>query len=464
MMSWTRLLSTRRLRRLANKPTRPDLNPFFEDEDRIVFSQPFRRLKDKTQVHPLSDNDHVRTRLTHSLEVATIGHALGSLVGKEIFERYRPQDIRADDIGKIVRAACLAHDIGNPPFGHTGETAICEWFKEASKNRKSENLLFGKEMSPAQKSDFYNFDGNAQGFRIVTQTENYKNKGGLQLTYATLGALMKYPWPSNANPKDESKFGFYQSEKQYAEEVAKEVGLLPNGKGGWCRHPLAYLVEAADDICYAIIDLEDGIFMGALRFEDLECLAWEFLKADKYCNEWREQYNKLDADDAVQKISFLRSKIITCLVEKTVKTFKRHETDLLKGTFNGELLDSPSTKDFVKTCKSIAQKQVFLHEKKIYLETASYTVLHGLLKDFSDAAINIENPVSQKEYFLIRLMARDKPKKEHSRYQRLRKVVDFISGMTDRYALGMFRQLTGISVGGMTPAPLELIKSTKLTN
>lgn len=455
MMSWTRLLSFRRLHRPVKEPRRLDLNPFYVDEDRIVFSQPFRRLKDKTQVHPLSDNDHVRTRLTHSLEAAIIGYALGSLVGKEVIKRHRLKRIRADDFGKIVRATCLAHDIGNPPFGHTGETAIREWFGKTLEG--DENKLLD-DMSPVQKSDFFNFDGNAQGFRIVTQTENYKNDGGLQLTCATLGALMKYPWPSNANPNNKPKFSFYQSEKQYAEEVAGVIGLLPNGKGGWCLHPLAYLVEAADDICYSIIDLEDGMFMGALRLEDLESRAWAFLKTDKDYPKWRKQHKDICVDK-VQRISFLRSKIIIRLVEEATASFKLHEPDMLKGKFNGDLLTSSSVGSFIKKCKTAAEEHVFWHEKKVYLETASYTVLHGLLKDFSDAVINIENPTSQKEKFLIRLMGRDAPKKEYSRYDRLRKVVDFISGMTDSFALGMYRQIKGISVGGMTPAPLELIQS-----
>ena len=280
-MSWNKLLNEDRLCRPKNRPLRPEgLNPFFEDEDRIVFSQPFRRLKDKTQVHPLSDNDHVRTRLTHSLEVAAIGEALGNLVGNVLTHRGSILNTRAADIGMIVRAACLAHDIGNPPFGHVGEFAIREWF-----GMKIKSL---KKLNAHQKADLCNFDGNAQGFRIVTELENYKGDGGLQLTYVTLAALMKYPWSSIADPTGQRKFGFNESELKYAKTVADKVGLIelkPDKKGKkgmnrWCRHPLAYLVEAADDICYSIIDLEDGVEMGAFTFEMYENLIKEFIKSD----------------------------------------------------------------------------------------------------------------------------------------------------------------------------------------
>ncbi len=452
VMQWDRLLDIERLRRPAMKPLRFDLDPFHLDLDRIMFSQPFRRLKDKTQVHPLSDNDHVRTRLTHSLEVAAIGYTLGALVGPEIIRRHQLESLRPDGIGSLVHAACLAHDIGNPPFGHIGEYAIREWFC----NRENSEWLFNEEISGAQKSDFHNFDGNAQGFRTITQLENYKGDGGLQLTYATLGALMKYPWPSDHRNATGGKFGFFQSEKHYAEEIAGQLGLLPTENGAWCRHPLAYLVEAADDICYAIIDLEDGIDMGAFSFKAYEGFVLRFLESDREYEDWRVQYQRLE--DHVQKISYLRSKAITRLVDQAYRLWLTHEEAILHGGFEGDLLNRVEGASFVREAKEIAKLNVFPHPRKIYIEIASHKILHGLLHAFSMAAIqgSGDHSNSYKNDLLLALMGRNKPQEGASRYEALRKVVDFVSGMTDRFALGMYRQLEGISVGSMTPAPLAI--------
>ncbi|MGL6250217.1 MAG: dGTP triphosphohydrolase, partial [Billgrantia desiderata] len=263
-MHWQQLLDPSRLH---GKPTsgRDEIgrSPFHKDHDRIVFSGSFRRLGRKTQVHPLTDNDHIHTRLTHSLEVGCVGRSLGMIVGELLRERL-PKWITPADLGVIVQAACLGHDIGNPPFGHAGEYAIRDWFKRAEAD--GSGLLEG--LSERERADLLTYEGNAQGFRIVTQIEYNQFRGGMRLTAATLGTLLKYPWTVE-HGGSAGKFGCYQSERPLLEDVTRCLGLLPRGEGRWCRHPLAWLVEAADDICYALLDLEDGLEMGILRFEEV---------------------------------------------------------------------------------------------------------------------------------------------------------------------------------------------------
>jgi len=445
-MDWKKLLNTERLKRPKTKKP-PDLQfrPFFEDQDRILFSQPFRRLQAKTQVHPLSDNDHVRTRLTHSIEVGTIGYAIGCLVGRGVIARHRLKRFREDDFGHLVQAACYGHDIGNPPFGHIGELAIRGWFRENGEGNKK---VFNDDMSNAQRKDLTHFDGNAQGFRILTQIENYKwNRGGMQLTLATLGAFMKYPWDSNNDPTGRGKFSIFQSEMPYAEEVAGKLGLIRRDYG-WCRHPLAYLVETADDICYALIDLEDGAEIGAYPVDRYKRFFRRFLNSQ----DRRKDYNSLE--DNEQRISFLRAKAMTDLVKESSNEFMRNEDAILEGEYDGALLDNIALAQFVKQAKSIAAKQVFSHPKKVYLEVASYTVLGGLLEAFIDACVLNGSMIDDaRKLHLKRLMGHMWPKRRMSRYERILRITDFLSGMTDRFALGMYRQLTGITSGGMTPAP-----------
>ncbi|MFW6346487.1 MAG: dGTP triphosphohydrolase, partial [Halomonas sp.] len=247
-MSWERLLDPGRLHdRRDERPGggRDEIgrSPFHKDHDRIVFAGSFRRLGRKTQVHPLTDNDHIHTRLTHSLEVGCVGRSLGMIVGERLSGRL-PGWITPADLGVIVQAACLGHDIGNPPFGHAGEYAIRDWFKRAEVDGKG--LLDG--LSPLEREDLLTYEGNAQGFRVVTQIEYNQFRGGMRLTTATLGTLLKYPWTVEHGGAA-GKFGCYQSERELLVEVVERLGLLPRGEGRWCRHPLAWLVEAADDIC-----------------------------------------------------------------------------------------------------------------------------------------------------------------------------------------------------------------------
>jgi dGTPase len=272
-VEWNRLACPDRLQR-PDAAADNGRSPFQQDIDRITFSAAFRRLANKTQVHLFSPNDHVHTRLTRSIEVASVGRSLGTLVGKKIAAS--TTGISAGELGCIVQAACLAHDIGNPPFGHAGEVAIRSWFTEPS----SKCVTSANKTCEERFEDFQNFQGNAQGFRLLTQLENNKWAGGLQLTYPVLGSFVKYPRASNviAGCKDDwpwaTKIGFFKPEENYFAEAAKALGLVRrNAQGGhWCRHPLAFLVEAADDICYSIIDIEDGYELGYLRFDEAKAI------------------------------------------------------------------------------------------------------------------------------------------------------------------------------------------------
>lgn len=424
---------------------RVTLNPFHEDLDRILFSEPFRRLAAKTQVHPLSDNDHVRTRLSHSMEASMIGLALGYKVGEKIIERRKLEEVTAHDFGALLQVACMAHDIGNPPFGHEGEQAMRDWY---AANRQSFPAF--ASLSDNEWKDVSTFEGNAQGFRIVTQIENYRGNGGMQLTCATLSTFMKYPWSVNHALEDKVKFGFFQSEREYMQEVAQEIGLLSIQSDHWVRHPLAYLVEAADDICYSIIDIEDGIAIGSLTIAEVLQLFEKILdKSDG----WKTEYKTVIKDDG-QRISYLRAKIITQLVKEAVEVFLSNEDALLVGQFKGRsLLDEVPSNGLVNEAKQLAKQKVFYHEKKLYLEVAAHEIVSGLLNSFTQACLSPTAPQRSIDKKLLKLMGTCRPDDCITSYEKVMRVNDFVSGMTDRFALGMYRQIKGISHGGMTPAP-----------
>ena len=292
-MDWKTLLAEQRLRR-PDFDSQPDRSPFQQDLDRVVFSAAFRRLAHKTQVHPLSDNDHVHTRLTHSIEVASVGRSMGTIVGSQIAANLKNPQITPDTFGYIVQAACLAHDIGNPPFGHSGEDTIGRWFNSSEQS----STIFGLDMKDVEQNDLKYFEGNAQGFRILTQLENYHWNGGLQLTYAVLSTFSKYPRSSVVHPIPNDsyiggkKIGFFDSERHYFEQIASGVGLIERNKPlhYWCRHPLAFLVEAADDICYAIVDIEDGFALGYLSFIEVRELLSSIAKEPNLSSVYRTRF------------------------------------------------------------------------------------------------------------------------------------------------------------------------------
>ena len=337
-MNWKKLLNDNRLgiKKITSGEPLDGRSQFQKDFDRIVFSPAFRRLQDKTQVFPLPESDFVHTRLTHSLEVSVVGRSLGNLVGERILERDTnlKKEFTKFHFGEIVAAACLAHDIGNPPFGHSGEDAIAEFFKKG--NGKDFKELINDEK---KWDDLINYEGNAQGFRIITTLQNPDVKGGLRLTYATLGAFTKYPKESFTpdtliklkKKKAYKKFGFFQAEKKIFKEVAEATGLDCKKNGSefwWCRHPLTFLVEAADDICYRIMDLEDGFRLSLISFAETEELMIPLVN--------KNDLKGYKGRDEKEKIGYLRAKGISNLVNELADTFMEEEKNILAGKLEDE--------------------------------------------------------------------------------------------------------------------------------
>lgn len=323
-MDWQTLLTRERLGKPVHSNDELGRSAFHKDHDRIIFSGAFRRLGRKTQVHPVSSNDHIHTRLTHSLEVACVGRSLGMRVG-EILREELPEWCDPSDLGVIVQSACLAHDIGNPPFGHSGEDAIRNWFQQAA------GRGWLDEMSDAERSDFLHFEGNAQGFRVLTQLEYHQFDGGTRLTYATLGTYLKYPWTSRhaeALGYKKHKFGCYQSELPLLEQITHKLGMPQLDDERWARHPLVYLMEAADDICYGLIDLEDGLEMELLEYSEVEALLLGLVGDDL-----PDTYRQLGPRDSRRrKLAILRGKAIEHLTNAAARAFVDQQQALLAGS------------------------------------------------------------------------------------------------------------------------------------
>lgn len=435
-MRWEQLLSPRRLHDQRSPSTREiGRTPFHKDHDRIVFSGSFRRLGRKTQVHPLTENDHIHTRLTHSLEVGCVGRSLGMIVGELLHDRL-PEWITPADLGVIVQTACLGHDIGNPPFGHAGEYAIRDWFQRA----QSSGLLEG--LSDAEREDLLTYEGNAQGFRVITQIEYNQFNGGMRLSAATLGALLKYPWTVRYGGRA-GKFGAYQSEQALLKEVAEAVGLLPQGDQRWCRHPLAWLVEAADDICYALLDLEDGLEMGILRYEEVV----EILR--QIAGEFPPEYEDMQARNVSQRrrIALLRGAAMERAVNDLGAVFVQHEQALLNGTLSDDLLElcHPDLGWGVQAAKQLARERIFQNERKAKLEIGAYTTLGILLEAFIGAAHELHHTghSSFKHQRVLALIGENTPLPSWTLYHSYRRMLDFIGGMTDHYAVDLAQEMGG---------------------
>ncbi len=446
MMQWHRLLSDKRLGRAQNA-SEHDRTAFQKDVDRIIFSSAFRRLQDKTQVFPLAQNDYVRTRLTHSLEVSSVGRSLGTLVGKHITTGYHLTHVSADDFGSIVAAACLAHDIGNPPFGHFGEEAIRDFFTE-----HPSGIELCQKVSPAERADLQRFEGNAQGFRIVTQLQNPDIRGGMQLTYATLGAFTKYPCTQadiNGDKIATKKNGLLKGDLPYFREIADHLGLIHYADNAWARHPLVYLMEAADDICYAIIDIEDAYQIKQIDYNT----AYELLYP-------LAQPLNLDQLPTMQshsdKLSYLRAKAIGSLVQQAVGAFMCREKDILAGNYHRALSDDIDSATELAALTDYAAKHIYTCSAVVKTEIAGYRILGDLLNLFCSAAEDIaesqRSGTREKAFsnMLINLLPTrfigEQRRFDESRYARTLKIVDYVSGMTDSYAVKLHQQLTGVSV------------------
>ncbi len=432
-MQWDKLLTSQRLG-VDSDDGDGIRTEYYRDYDRIVFSASFRRLARKTQVHPLSFNDHIHNRLTHSIEVSSVGRSLGLAVGVRIKDKL-PRDITAVDFSSIIQAACVAHDIGNPPFGHAGEYAIRQWFTENEHSLDS-------SLTEAQKSDLMSFEGNAQGFRIVSQLENHYKDGGLQLTYATLGALIKYPWQSNHKlTQEKNKFNVFQTEVNVFNTVVDKLGLLQLGDNVYARHPLAYLMEAADDICYKILDVEDALELNLLRMNDVIPIFKKLANVQKI--------NDIgDSFSARKRIVKFRAKVIENLILEVVNIFDVNYKDIMSGKFEGDLLSkiTGECKDGIKEIKEITNKNIFSNRRKIELEVGSYSSIEIILNAFITAVDDkIKNGEKQsfKSKRILDLMQDDLPSGECSAYEYYMSITDFVSGMTDNYATFIAKQING---------------------
>jgi dGTPase len=442
MMEWKQLLTPQRLGKQAPEDIQLDRTCFQKDCDRIVFSSPFRRLKDKTQVYSLSKNDYIRTRLIHSLEVSCVGRSLGRIVGYEVVKRHKLEKygFSGSDFGDIVSAACLAHDIGNPPFGHSGEDSIRQGFASWYGNVKE---LGQRLFDPQQKSDFDLFEGNAQGFRILTNIEMHHRHGGMQLTCPTLAAFTKYPRESlipanilnNYTGCSAKKHSFFQAEKDLFVEVAQILGLIRRHHDvqWWVRHPLAFLVEAADDICYSIIDVEDGYRMGYISYNQTRDLLIDIARIDIDEQEFSE----------AEKVKRLRGKSINNLINEASETFLARETEILAGTFDQNLLSLSQYAPQLENISQTVTKKVFLHPDILEMRIAGYQVLGKLFADFVDAALR-----TSKKGELIALMLPEKyrPLESGDTYQKILRITDYIAGMSDSYATSLFQKFSGISL------------------
>jgi dGTPase len=453
-MNWKNLLSARRLGTPEEEPgTGGPRSEFQRDFDRIVFSSAFRRMQDKTQVFPLAKNDYVRTRLTHSLEVASVGRSLGVLAGEVVLKKHPEMNetLSPADFGALVAAACLAHDIGNPPFGHAGEAALQEWFRDTDEGKAAI-----KDLQPAQANDFLQFEGNAQGFRIVARLQNPDNDGGMQLTCAMLGTFMKYPRSSLAphavqkGGASAKKHGFFEDDRRLFDEVADELQLIRKSgeEAAWHRHPLAFLMEAADDICYRIIDVEDGFRAGHLSFEEVN-----------------QRFHDLIADAGVarkaasiatneKRVEYLRARAINAAIEQVAKVFEAHEPKILAGDFDRDLVSLMERAEALEAFKDLGRKKVYRSGPVLEIEAPGFSVLGSLLREFVGALSEIASRgdrASDRAKTLLALMpaqfvgAAGKP--DVDPYQRTLKVTDYISGMTDSFAVDVFRKIHGMKPG-----------------
>jgi dGTPase len=449
-MEWNQLLCTDRLGR-ENKPRAADpaRSEFRRDSDRITFSTAFRRLQDKTQVFPLAENDYVRTRLTHSLEVASVARSLGARVGAVICQRHSLA-AHGSDFGEIVAAAALAHDLGNPPFGHSGEDAIRHWFARSEVAREAKQGL-----SDAERADIDRYEGNAQGFRLITRLQMPDNPGGLQLTHATLGAFTKYPRASltathGYDGASAKKFGFYQSEREHFANVAEQCGLLrrDDEAAWWARHPLAFLVEAADDICYRLVDFEDGFRMGELDFEEVSENFRALIPAERRPKRLHEAHSDS------RRVQILRDIAIGCAIDETADLFLESERAILSGDFDEPLIDTVPSRAAWRTIQQRSIETIYATTRGVEIEAAGFEVLGGLLDIFVSALNDVAasarpSPRSRK---LLQLVPAETlgpnriPAPEP--YQRLLKMLDFVSGMTDSYAVALYKKVRGISLPG----------------
>lgn len=438
-MNWKQLLSAKRFgMEEFHEERQENRSEFQRDYDRLIFSAPFRRLQNKTQVFPLPGSIFVHNRLTHSLEVSCVGRSLGNDVAKSILQRQPElQETFLPEIGSIVSAACLAHDMGNPPFGHFGERAISTFFSEGKGLRL-------KEMLSAQEwNDLTHFEGNANAFRLLTHQFEGRRKGGFVLTYSTLASIVKYPFSSSLAGR-KSKFGFFVSEEESFRKVADELGLIQLSESPlkYARHPLVYLVEAADDICYQMMDIEDAHKLKILTTEETQSLLMSYFDEGRQAH-MRKTFEIVS--DTNEQIAYLRSCVIGRMIQECTRAFLEHEKEILSGTFEGTLIKHISQRpaEAYKHCAHVSMEKIYRSQDVLDIELAGFRVISTLLELMIDAVTSPEKAYSE---LLINRVSSQYNIKSPVLYERIQAVLDYISGMTDIFALDLYRKINGNSL------------------
>ena len=446
-MKWEQLLSNKRLGQEKAPHREDDRSEFQRDFDRLIFSAPFRRLQNKTQVFPLPGSIFVHNRLTHSLEVSSVGRSLGNDVSRQLLERHPELErTHLTEMGSIVSAACLAHDLGNPPFGHSGERAIGSYFSEGD-GQKYETYFCdetGDSLTPEQWQDLIHFEGNANAFRLLTHHFIGRREGGFVMTYSTLASIVKYPYPSSQAAK-KGKFGFFQSEEADFHKIARELGikkLRTTGGERYARYPLVYLVEAADDICYQIMDIEDAHKLKILTTKETQDMLISFFDEKKQ-KEVRARLATLD--DVNEQIVYLRSIVIGLLENECVRVFVENEKNILEGKFEGSLIDHISERphNAYRHCMEIAVAKIYHAQMVVDIEIAGHKVITQLLDLMLEAVTHTERTYSK---ILINRVSSQYDIKAKTLYERILAVLDYISGMTDVFALDLYRKINGMSL------------------
>lgn len=447
-MNWERLLSTQRLG-MEHQPSKPDDRTEFQrDYDRLIFSAPFRRMQNKTQVFPLPGSIFVHNRLTHSLEVSSVGRSLGNDVGRQLLQKH-PElaHTHLSELGSIVSAACLAHDMGNPPFGHSGERAIGTYFSEGAGQWLKDYVCeeTGDSLTPEQWQDLIHFEGNANAFRLLTHHFNGRRKGGFVMTYSTLASIVKYPFSSDM-AGSHLKFGFFRSEIADYQQIAEALGIkkmdAPKGSIRYARHPLVYLVEAADDICYEIMDIEDSHKLKILTEEETKSLLLGFFEGELLQH---IQERLTTVQDVNEQIVYLRSVAINCLEGECVNVFVENEEAILNGTFQGSLIDhiSERPRQAYKTCERVSYDKIYHSKNVIDIEVAGFKVITQLTDLMIQAVTHSDKAYSQ---LLINRVSPQYDILAPTLYERVMAVLDYISGMTDVFALDLYRKINGMTI------------------
>ena len=442
-MEWKQLISNKRFGQEHKHAERhDDRSEFKRDYDRLIFSSAFRRLQNKTQVFPLPGSIFVHNRLTHSLEVASVGMSIGNDISRRVIQK-RPElkDTLVEEIGTIVSAACLAHDLGNPPFGHSGEKAIQTFFSEGP----------GQKIKSMVSSEFWDdithFEGNANAFRILTHRFKGRRQGGFVMTYSMLASIVKYPFAS-CLAGNHGKFGFFASEADSYRKIADELGIFCKSAPGeplkYARHPLVYMVEAADDICYEIMDIEDSHKLKILSFAETEHLLLSFFDEDIQ-QKIRQRIIDEEMTDENEKVVYMRASVIGKLENECVTAFLAHEEEILAGTFEGSLIDhiSERQKKAYKECEKISYSKIYQSKPVLDIELSGYQIMATLMEVFIEAAVNPSRFYSKQ---LLRRVSSQYDIENENLEERIMAVIDYISGMTDIYALDIYQKINGISL------------------